>query len=553
MILVLMSISLAGIIGVQWFWIRNAIEVREANYDRDIRTALAATAERQDRRMNIVFMANRLNDPEHFSSHRTDSMHTMVDPGMVARFYQQQQKKIQEEVKVDQEMFQQQMDSLRMKHQDIQRQVEASVQKIRLPRLDSLQELSVRALKALDTGKIRLKINPSGEQALELDLDTLRQRVEEQTRKMQHVFSEMALEYKLHSDSIRQQLDFANLDTILSTELRKAGIHADYAFAVRNPDDNRLLYHSPQFDSSRLEKSYRTNLFPDDLIRKNTWLLLQIPHKKSVILQSLSFLLIGSFLFTLVIVVTFGVTIRTILRQKKLSEIKTDFINNMTHEFKTPIATISLAADSIANPKTLENKEGIIKFLKVIKSENKRMNNQVERVLQMSLLDRKDFQLDMKDCHIHPLLEQVVNNVRVQLERNGGQIGYDPVAENDLVQVDEQHFLNVMYNLMDNAIKYSDDLPRIKLHTASQPSWLTISVEDQGIGIRQEDLKRIFDRFYRVSTGNIHDVKGFGLGLSYVKAMVKEFGGDIRVSSQIGRGSRFELFLPVKTRDYGEG
>jgi len=553
MILVLMSVSLAGIIGVQWFWIRNAIEVREANYDRDVRGALASAAKRLDRRMNMVFMSDRLNDPEYFSSHRADSQHAMVDPGMVARFYQQQQKKIQEEVRVDQQMFKHQVDSLRMKHQDIQRQVEASIQKIRLPKLDSLQELSIRALNALDTGRIRLKMNRSGEQALELDLDTLRQRVEEQTRKMQDVFRDMALEYKLHSDSLRQQVDFANLDTILSRELREAGIHADYAFAVRNPDEDRLLYQSPRFESSRLEKSYRTNLFPDDLIRKNTWLLLQIPRKKSVILQSLSYLLIGSFLFTLVIVVTFGVTIRTILRQKKLSEIKTDFINNMTHEFKTPIATISLAADSIANPRTLENREGILKFLKVIKSENKRMNNQVERVLQMSLLDQKDFQLEMNTCHIHSLLEQVVNNVRVQLEKNGGEIEYNPAAGNDRVRVDEQHFLNVMYNLMDNAIKYSENSPRIKLQTASQQSWLTISVEDRGIGIRQEDQKRIFDRFYRVSTGNIHDVKGFGLGLSYVNTMIKEFGGSIRVASQYGKGSRFELFLPVKTSDYEEG
>jgi two-component system phosphate regulon sensor histidine kinase PhoR len=552
MILVLMSISLAGIIGVQWFWIRNAIEVREANYDRDIRTALASATERMEKRRNMIFMSDRLHDAEQLS-HTGDSIHTRLDPRKIARFYRQEQKKVQDEAQMNQEKLQQKMDSLQMKHEDIQQQVEESIQKIRLPRLDSLQAMSIRSLKSLDTQKIRLEIGQSKEQMIVLDMNTFRKDLEEQTEKMQEVFREMALEYRLQFDSIRHQMDFVQLDTILSRELRKGGIHADYAFAVWNQKQDRMLYQSQQFDPSEQKESYRANLYPDDLIRKDTWLLLQIPRKQSLILQSLTYLLIGSFLFTLVIVITFGVTIHTILRQKKLSEIKTDFINNMTHEFKTPIATISLAADSIANPKILESKEGIMKFLKVIKSENKRMNNQVERVLQMSLLDKKDFQLDMKDSHIHLLLEQVVNNVRVQLERNGGQINYDPSAGNDLVQVDEQHFLNVMYNLMDNAIKYSGDSPGIKLSTAIQSSWLIISVEDRGVGIRQEELKRIFDRFYRVSTGNVHDVKGFGLGLSYVKAMVKEFGGDIRVSSQVGMGSRFELFLPVKTREHEEG
>jgi two-component system phosphate regulon sensor histidine kinase PhoR len=253
-----------------------------------------------------------------------------------------------------------------------------------------------------------------------------------------------------------------------------------------------------------------------------------------------------------VIIATFGLTIHTILSQKKLSEIKSDFINNMTHEFKTPIATISLAADSITNPKTLDNKEDILNFIKVIKSENKRMNSQVERVLQMSLLDKRDFQLDIQPWHIHQLLEEVVNNMRVQLDKNGGSITYEPAATNDLVELDREHFLNILHNLLDNAIKYSRGAPVIVLSTANRKDQMSISLEDQGIGIRQEELNRIFDKFYRVSTGNIHNVKGFGLGLSYVKAMVKEFGGDIKAESQYGKGTRFEMTFPLKISDHEE-
>ena len=551
MIFVLMSISLAGIIGVQWFWIRNAIEVREANYDRDIRTALASATERMEKRRNMLFMSDRLHDTEQLS-HTGDSLHTRLDPRKIARFYRQEQKKVQDEVQMNQEKLQQNMDSLQMKHEDLQQQVEESIQKIRLPRLDSLQAMSIRSLKTLDKEKIRLEIGQSKEQTIELDMNTFRQNLEEQTEKMQEVFREMALEYRLQFDSIRHQMDFVQLDTILSRELRKGGIHADYAFAVWNREQDQMLYQSKQFDPSEQKESYRANLYPDDLIRKDTWLFLQIPRKQSLILQSMTYLLIGSFLFTLVIVVTFGVTIHTILRQKKLSEIKTDFINNMTHEFKTPIATISLAADSIANPKTLDSKEDILNLIKVIKSENKRMNSQVERVLQMSLLDKRDFQLDIQPWPIHQLLEEVVNNMRVQLDKNGGSITYDPAATNDLVELAREHFLNILHNLLDNAIKYSRGAPVIDLRTANGKDQMSITLEDQGIGIRQEELNRIFDKFYRVSTGNIHNVRGFGLGLSYVKTMVKEFGGDIKAESQYGKGTRFEMAFPLKISEHEE-
>jgi two-component system phosphate regulon sensor histidine kinase PhoR len=547
-----MSVSLVGIIVVQWLWIRNAIDIREENYDRDIREAMARTTRHVDRRMNMVFLSDHLGErmPERRSL--ADTQLRVIQPRKIAQYYRQRKEQERFQAERQREMMEKRLDSLRKEHQEIQKRVEKSVRKIKMPDLDSLEGLVTPRLEEL--GNIDLELNMGGEESntIKIDMHAFREQLEEQTEKMQEVFREMAFEYSIRFDSITRHLNYERLDTTLAREFKKAGIDAGYAYAVVDQKHDQLLYQSPGFEVSESQKAYQTNLFPDDLIRKNVYLLVQIPRKKSLILYSLSYLLIGSLVFTLVIIATFGLTIHTILSQKKLSEIKSDFINNMTHEFKTPIATISLAADSITNPKTLDNKEDILNFIKVIKSENKRMNSQVERVLQMSLLDKRDFQLDIQPWHIHQLLEEVVNNMRVQLDKNGGSITYEPAATNDLVELDREHFLNILHNLLDNAIKYSRGAPVIELSTANRKDQMSISLEDQGIGIRQEELNRIFDKFYRVSTGNIHNVKGFGLGLSYVKAMVKEFGGDIKAESQYGKGTRFEMTFPLKISDHEE-
>jgi len=465
--------------------------------------------------------------PNSVSSHKVffpeDSVARGVDPNNMVRFYQERQMEVEQKLREHRH---------EIEEKRFIRQQRDSLKNLSLPNLESL-------------GNIELEMKAIHEELEKIDLETFRKQVEEQTRKMQDVFKEMALEYRMHFDSIREAVPYRELDTLLKRELNQRGIDADYAYAVVDESEEELLYQSSGFKPEERQEAYRTNVFPNDLISKDIFLLLQIPHKNGLILQSISYLLVGSLFFTAVIIITFGITLHTLLRQKKLSDIKSDFINNMTHEFKTPIATISLAADSIANPRTLQNKDNIFHFLKVIKSENKRMNNQVERVLQMSLLDKRDFTLEVSPAHVHPLLEQVVNSTRVQLDRSGGSIQYDPAASNDRVAIDEEHFLNILHNLIDNAIKYSAESPQIDVSTCLEEGNLRIAVQDKGIGIRQEDQKRIFDKFYRASSGDVHDVKGFGLGLSYVKTMVRSFGGEIKVSSQYGKGTRFVILLPI--------
>jgi two-component system phosphate regulon sensor histidine kinase PhoR len=245
---------------------------------------------------------------------------------------------------------------------------------------------------------------------------------------------------------------------------------------------------------------------------------------------------------------SFWYTIQVIFRQKQLSEIKNDFINNMTHEFKTPIATISLAADSIGSPVVMGNPDKIRRFIDIIRQENRRMNSQVERVLQMALIDKKDFELKITEVNVHDLVLQAVDNFSLQVEKREGIIRTELLADKPVIEADATHLTSVIHNLLDNANKYSPEKPDITVSTRNVPIGIEITVTDHGMGISKEARKHIFDKFYRVHTGNIHDVKGFGLGLSYVKAIMVAHKGLVDVKSEPGKGSSFSLTLPRRQR-----
>lgn len=269
---------------------------------------------------------------------------------------------------------------------------------------------------------------------------------------------------------------------------------------------------------------------------------------KEAALKELRLRILTSILFTIIIITAFYLTVRTMLRQKKLGEIKNDFINNMTHEFKTPIATISLAVDAMKNEKVLQDRSKMSYFSAIIKEENQRMNRQVETILKASQLEKQEVELNMQPLHVHEVIKDVVDNFALQLQEKGGKAELVLNAANDLVMADEVHFSNMINNLIDNAVKYSKENTALllKITTQSNGKNLTIRVEDNGIGMNKETVKRVFERFYRAHTGNLHNVKGFGLGLSYVKTVVEAQGGEIKVDSVLGRGSIFILDLPLK-------
>ncbi len=270
-----------------------------------------------------------------------------------------------------------------------------------------------------------------------------------------------------------------------------------------------------------------------------------VPNIKKIVLKQIRWMILGSVMFTLIIIAAFFLTVSALLRQKKLSTVKNDFINNMTHEFKTPLATISLAVDALRNEKVLNDREKSEYFSSIIKEENKRMNKHVETILQSALLDRQEVKLHLKPLHAHPIIKNVIEGFELQLQDKNGRAEIDLKSENDLIPADETHFTNLVSNLVDNAIKYSKDNLLIKLSTYNTEKHFIIRIEDNGIGMSKETQRRIFEKFYRAHTGNIHNVKGFGLGLSYVKTMVDAHNGKIKVESTLGKGTCFILEFPL--------
>ena len=339
------------------------------------------------------------------------------------------------------------------------------------------------------------------------------------------------------------EIDTSQLQTILTGELKNRDIPINFQFGIYS--DTILYAHSEAADSFKLANSeYKVELYPNAIFDRNLQLSVLFPERESFIFQSLNWLLVASLIFSLFILTAFSLSIFYILRQKKISEMKSDFINNMTHEFKTPIATISVATDSITNEKVVRDPERIKYFTGMIKKENGRMNQQVEDILTIARLDRKDFEFHWKTIDVHELIQDAIEGIRIQVEKRKGKIETRFQAANPVVTTDKNHCTNLVFNLLDNAIKYSDGLPDITVSTMNKNNGVLISVADKGIGMSKSVQAKIFEKFYRQSAGNIHNVKGFGLGLSYVKAVLEANRGNISVQSEPGKGSKFDVFLP---------
>ncbi len=370
-------------------------------------------------------------------------------------------------------------------------------------------------------------------------------KLENKARKIQEMIRQMAVELETEPAPVHQRINKAGLQDALGKALRNKGIDLPFEFAVYSPsgDSNQMPIRSNGFFPEFSSTEHRVSLFPNDLFKKPDLLLLHFQGQKAHVFKSLLWLMAGSLLFTLIIVVASGTSFVVMIRQKRISDIKTDFINNMTHEFKTPIATISIAADSINNPRVLGEPETIRTFTRIIKEENNRMNTRVEQVLQMALLDSRDFRLRPAMLDMNELIDQVTDHYRLQIGKRGGTIIRQLDARHSHIVADEDHMRNVLLNLLDNANKYSLGVPEITVFSFNKPGKFCFGVDDKGMGMSSEAQRRVFDKFFRVTSGNIHNIKGFGLGLSYVKAIVLAHKGEILVTSEPGRGSRFEIAL----------
>lgn len=365
--------------------------------------------------------------------------------------------------------------------------------------------------------------------------------------KVMQLFDEKPLAERIQLDVLAQAI---------REEIESRGIKSEYQYGVYSKERNSYVIVNDHFvveDSgpqishggapTLFNSPYKIALFPQS-IESPGYLSLYFPNRTTLVLGSVIGMLVLSIVFTGIILFCFWYTIQVIFRQKQLSEMKNDFINNMTHEFKTPIATISLAADSIGSPMIMSHPDKIKRFVDIIRQENRRMNSQVERVLQMALIDKKDFQLSIGELNLHEVIQQAVDNFSLQVEKREGILQTDLQAIRPVIEGDATHIASIIHNLLDNANKYSPEKPDITISTRDVAMGVEVCVSDKGMGISKEARKHIFDKFYRVHTGNIHDVKGFGLGLSYVKAIMTAHKGLIDVKSEPGKGSSFVLTFP---------
>ncbi len=345
------------------------------------------------------------------------------------------------------------------------------------------------------------------------------------------------------SPRVEDRINKLELQQILKDMFTERGIDLDFEYSV-NKWNTITAFKSAKYQNDKDTEYYKVRLFPDDFYSESNYLFVYFPEKNRFIFKSLGFMATSSIALTVILFMSFALAIYIIFKQKKLSEIRNDFINNMTHELKTPISTISLASQMLGDqsiPQKLKNTDYLSG---VISDESKKLGYHVEKVLQLAIFEKGKLELKFKTCDIHEIITNVINTFDIQIRHKSGSVVANLHAENYSVNIDQVHMTNVFSNLVDNAIKYCDRNPEITIESYNENGFLAVSIADNGIGMNKQDIKKIFEKFYRIPTGNIHTVKGFGLGLSYVKKIVEEHRGFIKVESKPFEGTVFKIYLP---------
>lgn len=344
--------------------------------------------------------------------------------------------------------------------------------------------------------------------------------------------------------NIRERITPEQLQQFINAQLKENGLDLPYEYAVKD-QSNLVVFQSERFDTTKRDRKFAVKLFPDDILANHATLEVYFPTKANYLFRSTGYLAVSTILLTTIITLVFAVTLFIIFRQKKVSEITNDLVSNMTHELKTPISTISLAAQMLNDAAISPELKNIPQLGKIINDESKRLGMQVEKVLQIALIERGQLRFRLKELDVHQVIKTCVQSFNIHVTNRNGELTTRLEAEKHVLTLDEIHFTNIIVNLLENAVKYTYNRdPHIEIMTRSNPEGIFISVADNGIGIGKFHQRKIFDKFYRVPTRNVHNVKGFGLGLSYVKKIVNSFGGTISLESDAGVGTTFTVFLP---------
>lgn len=520
LIVVLVSISLIGIITVQLYWINNAIESKDIQFKGDVKKALARVSERLEIKEQDLYY----NKIQNFIEKKR-----FLNKAQIKNFLIQQ---------IDTTTKSRFSFGTTIIEEDFKIPVLDILDKTRFYDNDSI--IVKRFTKKRDFFKGTFIIGKYDfKETYDENKFSSSDRAEELDRKL---LSDVFKDYK-KTFPIEERINNRELNATLKEELIRNNINIDYKYGVYNNGLATKLKSG--YYTINTEKSLSYPLFINNEGKSDYTLYIDFPEKNKHILSDISYILLLSLFFIFIIVVAFSSSLYQLVKQKKISEIKTDFINNMTHEFKTPIATINLALDSIKNPKIISDESKVLRYIKMIRDENKRMHGQVENVLRISRLEKNQIEIHKEDVEMHDIIDDAITHVSLLVIDKQGTITTHFHALQSEVLVNQFHMTNVLVNILENGLKYSENQPKIDVFTESTNKNFIIKIKDEGIGMSKTTQKYIFDKFYREQKGNIHDVKGHGLGLAYVKEIVEKHHGTVFVESEKGKGSTFIVKLPL--------
>ncbi len=514
LLVVLMSLSLIGIIFVQGYWIKTAIENKEEQFSMNVNQVLKSVSDgiqqREIREFADIMLKSMDSIGEPNVSEIAKLFIIQTDSRTNERFIYSHGI-LEEDYGMYPAFFENTLDSINIRRIISERQSVLITDELNEDGTSIAPEKRIKQIGELDKFKMAL---------WETSYKDFGNRV-----------------------PIHQRVETKEIELLLQRELADRTIDIDFEYGVYSKGlATKLRSRNFRFAENT---RYKTPLFIDNEGKSDYDLLVSFPKKKQFLVSSIMGMLFLSIAFTLVIVIAYSSALHQLIRQKQISEIKSDFINNMTHEFKTPIATINLALDAIKNPKIIDNAERVNTYLRMIREENKRMHAQVENVLRISKLEKGQLDINKDKANIHELIDDAVTHVSLIVENRGGYINKHLDAEQCEVLANQTHFTNVLVNVLDNAIKYSPEAPKIDVFTETVKNNILIKIQDQGAGMSKAVLKRVFEKFYREHTGNIHNVKGHGLGLAYVKKIVEDHHGEVYAESEKNKGSTFYIKLPL--------
>lgn len=506
-LLIPVMFTLLGLIIIQSVWIRNALDLKEGQFAQQVVSALNSIVTSLEQEETVYHLANELDQPLDTVKYRREPIAQKPNPKKQLTF--------------SNEVY------LPLKS-------EQSNLKARISVVPGEKGTNL----TLKWNKEALRGFHSIENASVTDSAAFSEAVLKKAKFVESIVNRMLNVHLKIEDRIKKSV----FENTVRAEILMKGIKLKYEYAVKE-ETGDIVFKSEGYSDSLDKQKYMVRLYPNDIFNQPYFLVVYFPGEDAYLFRSAGFMIVSSIILTVIIILSICIAIYIIYKQKRLSVVKTDFINNMTHELKTPISTISLASQLLGDANIPAESKNIGQLSKLLLDESKRLGLLVEKVLQMAVFDKTHLKLKPKNVNIHVLIENVINNFSIQLKSRNGKLLKELNAEDPYIVIDEMHVTNIIVNLLENAIKYCELEPVVIISTRNSSNGVIIDVKDNGIGISKENQKKIFDQFYRVPTGNIHNVKGFGLGLSYVKKIAEAHNGSVSLESKPGHGSTFSIYL----------